>query len=335
MIRYFSIEKNRFLRTIFLFSFVFFLFSAFGGEKQGELQILTDSFKRGRLAFTYQGPRSSKKEIFIADFKTNKIKKLIDLRGDQSSPSFSPYGEKVAFVLTNSNKKEIFIVDSNGKNPTKLLSSKYAQDMPAWSPNGNKITFSRNFLNKKSSNIFIINSEIKHQTPPVSLTEDKSKIKNISPDWSPRGDEIVYIKKIKPDKTNIMLYSSVSGKNRRLTPYSSFFQNPTFNRTATIIAYAEGDSVESDIWLQEKGEETSIRLSSLPGRENHPTWIESSKGLFFTGEMPPYSGKFGIFYIDIESKAVIPVIKANKGSILDISWTGFTKIPEISPIPNN
>jgi len=145
--------------------------------------------------------------VYVCDFKNGgdlclvspdqqKIVAMsLEKLGDISSPTWSPDGRTIAFVVQYQFYSDIFIVDVNCVNTSGGClsdSRKVSPDQPgqysypAWSPDGRKIAYTFRMGIDYDDNIWIMNAD---GTNPTRLTE----IDGYDPKWSPDGNEIAFV----------------------------------------------------------------------------------------------------------------------------------------------
>lgn len=84
-------------------------------------------------------------QIFTHSFEYDKTKQITTYQGISYDPTWSPKGDLIAFVSTNSGTSEIYTVTPDGSVVKQLTVNKFEWDNhPTWSPDGNQIVFMSN-----------------------------------------------------------------------------------------------------------------------------------------------------------------------------------------------
>lgn len=121
------------------------------------------------------------KDIYVMDADGQNRKQLTRIAGNNSNPSWSPDGQRIAFVNSGWGwGAEIYVMDGNGENSKRLTQGAGSKRGPSWSPDGKSIAF---LLNNQVS---VMDSDGKN---PRKLT-DGQIAKN--PTWSPDSEMIAY-----------------------------------------------------------------------------------------------------------------------------------------------
>ena len=164
-----------------------------------------------RIAF--DSYRDDNYEIYVMDADGTNPKNLTLHLDDDTCPTWSPDGTRIAFwsrqvaegVLNHS---DIFVMDADGANRTNLTQNPRAYNStPSWSPDGSKIAFAA-YSNvdrvdpwNANLDIHLMNAD---GTNPVRLTEDAPV--NWLPSWSPDGKRIVFVRATHDDITDCDIY---------------------------------------------------------------------------------------------------------------------------------
>lgn len=97
-------------------------------------------------------------EIYILNPDGTGLRKLTFTEGINTSPSFSPGGNRIAFVSNRGGSPQIYVMNSNGSGQQRItFDGRYYNTSPSWSPDGKKIAFT-SFV-KGALQVFIMNPD--------------------------------------------------------------------------------------------------------------------------------------------------------------------------------
>ena len=125
-------------------------------------------------------------EIYLIKADGSISRRLTSSKGIDLSPSFSPDGNKMAYVSDQNGLPQIFIEDLQSGQVSRLTFSGRYNTQPSWSPAGDKIAYTT-WENGGEINIFTIGTD---GSGLKQLTESAGE--NESPSWSPDGRMIVF-----------------------------------------------------------------------------------------------------------------------------------------------
>lgn len=152
--------------------------------------------------------------IYILEIATGEIHLLTHLRGSNSSPDWSPDGERILFQSTYTGNYDIYVIDVDGTNLDNLTNSSSNDVNPAWSPDGSQIAF----VSDRDGNqeIYVMNADGSEQ---IRLTHHPGLDRG--PAWSPSGDFIVFFGR-RGYGTDIFLIRSNGSYQIQLTDHEAF-----------------------------------------------------------------------------------------------------------------
>ncbi len=116
---------------------------------------------------------------------TEAIRRLTDVSGDDSSPSWSPDGRHIVFESNRDGNYGIYVMDANGDNLRNLTNDNSRDGHPSWSPDGRSIAF---FSDRDGNyEIYVMGSDGSNLHRLTDHSADDR-----SPSWSPDGRHIAF-----------------------------------------------------------------------------------------------------------------------------------------------
>lgn len=81
-------------------------------------------------------------KIYLQKVDGVSVTQLTTDEADESGPSFSPDGKKIAFASNRSGHWSIYVMDADGKNVMQVTNSRTHDLHPTWSPDGTQLAYS-------------------------------------------------------------------------------------------------------------------------------------------------------------------------------------------------
>ena len=261
-----SFEARRCLTAVFVLSLLILMHIAQIGY----------AAERPKIAFS--STRDGNSEIYVMDSDGRNQVRLTDDPANDLDPSWSPDGERIAFVSNRERGQEqIYVMDSDGGNPMRLTNDSTHQE-PAWSPNGDKIAYVRN---RGGRQIWIMDADGGNQT---QLTEVG---KNRNPAWSPDGGRIAF-RSLKNGAAGLFVMEKNGSNPKRLAPDRNITSNPAWSPDGQRIAYDESLGFwPSSIYVVESdgGGQPESLTDNLTNKWG-PTWSPDGDMIAYVQEVP-------------------------------------------------
>jgi TolB protein len=182
-----------------------------------------------KLAFvSSEGDISNRNyQLQIADVDGYNVQTIVSSKEPIMSPTWSPDGNKIAYVSFENHRAAIFVQILTTGNRVKITSFPGINGAPAWSPDGRKLALT---LSKNGSpDIYILDLASKQLT---QLT-DNAWI-NTEPAWSPDGRTLVFTSN-QTGKPQIYKIPSNGGKATRLTFKGNYNASASFSPDGSKI----------------------------------------------------------------------------------------------------
>jgi Tol biopolymer transport system component len=226
----------------------------------------------------FSSTRDGDSEIYVMESDGSKQVRLTINPARDYDPSWSPDGERIAFVSNRERGQEqIFVMDSDGDNPMRLTNDSTHQE-PAWSPNGDKIAYVRN---RGGRQIWIMDADGGNQT---QLTEAGN---NRNPAWSPDGSRIAF-RSLKNNAAGLFVMEKNGSNPVRLAPDMTITSNPAWSPDGKRIAYDQSLGLwPSQIYVVDSdgGGEPERLTDNLPTKSS-PAWSPDGGTIAYVQEVP-------------------------------------------------
>ena len=210
-------------------------------------------------------------DIFTINSDGTELKNLTNSNENESSPSFTPDGHKIVFMMN----EDIYSINVDGTNRRNLSNSSSLDYDYSISPDGTRIIFlsTRNnpSYNSPGSEVYIMDIDGTNQT---RLTN--KLYSNYEPTFSPDGLKIVYTTYLDSLHISIVSMMNIDGTdNKIISPLDMSFSAPTFSESINkICLYSSRDGL---YLINPDG----TNLSKLVNGGFYPRFSNSSSTIFY------------------------------------------------------
>ncbi len=222
---------------------------------------------------------------------------------DDTTPIWSPDGQKIALVSRRDGNREIYVMDVTTKEAVNVTRHPADDWTPAWSPDGAKLAFSS--IRDGGWEIYVMDTTCL-ATPEtcrdslVQITADNNG--NISPVWSPDGTRFVFNSKA-TGNWDIFTMAIDGSDIRQVTVALENDLAPVWSPDATQIAFESNREGNVEIYvIDSNGVGPAQNISNISFADDHgPTWSPDGQSIIFYSNR---EGNWDIFSVAITGQTV-------------------------------
>jgi len=180
--------------------------------------------------------------------------RLTDNPADDGGPSWSPDGQKIAFISVRDGNIEIYTMNTDGSNQTRLTENSAEDGPPSWSPDGTRIVFDSN--RDGNYEIYTMNADGSNQT---RLTDNPAI--ELNPSWSPDGTRIVFDSN-RYGNFEIYTMNADGSDQSRLTkePANDLF--PSWSPDGTKIVFTSDRDFDDEVYVMDADGSNPVNLTN-------------------------------------------------------------------------
>ena len=194
-------------------------------------------------------------DIYVMNPDGSDETRLTDLAGAETSPTWSPDGEQIAFSTSTVEEGDVYVMNSDGTELIRLTDLPGVEIEPNWSPDGKRIAFSTEWVDR--ADVYVMNSdgsELRRLTDPA--------VGESSPTWSPDGDMLAFYRQT-DEGAKIVIANEDGSDQREVSPPSEdelSFSAPVWSPDGKQLAFTD----QSAIWVVDSDGRNVRQLWSRP-----------------------------------------------------------------------
>ena len=198
-------------------------------------------------------------------------------------PEWNPQGTRLSYQLVKPGQRpRLAVVNADGSGAHAVGSEGLLQNDWSWDPRGQQITYE-----SYAGGEFQIRLVDTSGTKDRVLTDGEGGLyKDRTPEWSPRGDKIVFERHHRVAPTNeLWVVDPETGEDKRIAAFRGRSYDATWSPDGSKIAFIsnkDGDINEYDLYVMDADGKNVEQISALPGDEYAPSWSPDGSAIAFT-----------------------------------------------------
>ncbi|WP_141323751.1 LpqB family beta-propeller domain-containing protein [Myxococcus sp. AB025B] len=180
--------------------------------------------------------------------------------------AFSPDGKRLAYSQAEGESAQIYVANADGSGAKAVTDTPYGLNTsPTWSPDGKRIAFVSN--RGGSPQIYVMGAD---GSGVRRLTFQGNY--NQTPDWSPRGDLIVFTARDERNAFDLFTIHVETGKVTRLTQDQGNNEEPAFSPNGRLVLFSSTRAGGTQLFVMTADGNNQLPLRAEKGTLLTPDW---------------------------------------------------------------
>ncbi len=248
--------------------------------------------------------RTGNDEIYVLGTEGT-LSNITNNGAGDTSPSWSPDGNRIVFVSNRDGNDEIYVMNADGSNVVRLTDNPATDSSPTWSGDGSLVIFATS--RDGNYEIYSMNAD---GSNPVNLTNAPSNETNPAP--SPNGSSIAYMSDRDGNNEVYTQASDGTVTNVSNSPASTD-SSPSWSPDGGRIVFVSDRESLAQIYVIGSDGSNPTRISDLSRPDTHPVWSHDGSQIAFVSQD---NGLSQLYVMNSDGSAVTKVSDgtANDGS---------------------
>ena len=193
-----------------------------------------------------------------------------------TSPDWSPGGQRVAFCSARDSDWEIHVVDATGANLVNLTRNPGVDAVPVWSPDGTRIAFYS--YRDGYDAVWVMNADGSDPVELAACGDYSERDRPIS--WSPDGRRIAF-RSERDGNYEIYVMEADGANPANLTVHPGRDNNPSWSPDGTRIAFDSDRGGDHQIYVMNADGSDPVNVTTHPGFPTGPDWSPDGRKIAF------------------------------------------------------
>lgn len=281
----------------------------------GEFTIAQTYGLTGRLAFS--ASVQGRDLLFLLDLDARRVRNLVYDYGNNTYPSWSPNGEKFAFVSDRDGNREIYLASWDGSQVERLTTDPAVDDHPSFSADGKQLVFISGAAadgEAKKTNIFTLSLASRARTQLTNLAG-----RNSTPRLSPDGRYVSYTTDRFWPGWDVCLWDLALKSERCILQGRETYCRAEWSHSGKQVVYSFGllKQIQLGVYEYPSGEQSVLTQSE--GRDYDAAWSADDQWVVFTGERET-AGVFNLYAVNLKDRKTLPLL-SSPHAIRYLTWS--------------
>ena len=197
---------------------------------------------------------------------------------NDSAPSLSPDGTKIAFDRTVGVNTDVYVVNVDGTGLRRLTTYVGFDGFPSWSPDSSTIAFQSD--RARNTDIYTMSPT---GTSVVRLTTKRSSDRH--PFWTPAaGGTTIAFDSNRSGRYDIWTMTSIGTRQRQLTSGAGSDARPAFSPNGAQLVFQSTRSGNSDIWIVNSDGTGRRQVTRARSSDVYPSWSPDGARIAFLSD---------------------------------------------------